>query len=617
MSIFDVPLSKLRHSPANVRTVNPDKAADKELIASIRAHGLWQNLVVRSSGDDLTYEVTAGGRRLAALQHLAEAGEIVAEGYPVPCRLEDVITPEEVGLVENLHRAELHPADKFVAFKRLADQGMTQKDIAAHFGISTNEVKKHLKLAGVHPDIVQAFRAGKLSLEAVMAYTLADDQERQLQVFKAGGMDAVSPWAIRRKLTIDAVEADSGIAKFVGLAAYKKAGGTVTQDLFQNGRYLHDVALLERLAEEKLEAEAQKLRDEGYGWVTATTDNFHPDMNLPQAGGRYEEPEEFLERMRAAEAELERLDHMDPDEEGFNIEAFDAAQEKVDELEDERERYWVAESELSDLGAVVRIGWDGALHINKGLQRPGHRQASAENGAGSTAASMAGSGKEDTGTPASLLADLMHYRMEAVRFSLMEDFPTADRLLRFTICKLVLSNHPWDAPLQLRTDWKANMVQQMLPCQATEELNRWRSEFDTGWLTKKTVDEQFAAFDQLLEEEQMAQVAYAVGHIMQPGDFADVARTLSGMLNERAPIEMRRAWTPDGETYFKRLKKDRLLEIGRELFGDEWHAEHKSWKKGPLVEHLEQQFRDADLGSPLRTWLPPEMYEGLCKELQP
>ena len=45
-SVVNIPFNKLVRSPKNVRVVNPDISADRELIANIRANGVLQNLVV-------------------------------------------------------------------------------------------------------------------------------------------------------------------------------------------------------------------------------------------------------------------------------------------------------------------------------------------------------------------------------------------------------------------------------------------------------------------------------------------------------------------------------------------------------------------------------------------
>jgi hypothetical protein len=68
-AIRKIPLNKLILSPANVRKTPASAAEDAELKASLKASGLKQNLVVHASADDKgVYAVTAGGRRLKALQ---------------------------------------------------------------------------------------------------------------------------------------------------------------------------------------------------------------------------------------------------------------------------------------------------------------------------------------------------------------------------------------------------------------------------------------------------------------------------------------------------------------------------------------------------------------------
>ena len=50
--IREIPLSRLALAPENVRRTPPDAAADAELRASIAAHGLLENLVVRPDATD-------------------------------------------------------------------------------------------------------------------------------------------------------------------------------------------------------------------------------------------------------------------------------------------------------------------------------------------------------------------------------------------------------------------------------------------------------------------------------------------------------------------------------------------------------------------------------------
>ena len=69
-----IPLRLLRQDDANVRGNASDPAmtqADAELVASIKAHGLLENLVVTPRTKTL-FGVAAGARRLRALQELVQ-----------------------------------------------------------------------------------------------------------------------------------------------------------------------------------------------------------------------------------------------------------------------------------------------------------------------------------------------------------------------------------------------------------------------------------------------------------------------------------------------------------------------------------------------------------------
>ena len=58
-------------------------------------------------------------------------------------------------------------------------------------------------------------------------------------------------------LTENTVRASDRRAQFIGLDAYERAGGAVMRDLFEHddGGWLQDVPLLDRLVTEKLKAE--------------------------------------------------------------------------------------------------------------------------------------------------------------------------------------------------------------------------------------------------------------------------------------------------------------------------------------------------------------------------
>src|ERR1700733_13459810 len=141
-----IPPDKLYPSPANARKTGT-KDGIEALAESIHVHGLLNNLVVQPGGEKGTFSVLAGGRRLAALNHLAKAKKLETD-YAVPCNVIEIegdISSEEISLAENEMRQAMHPADQFEAFRKLADEGQGPDTIAAKFGVTPRVVEQRLK----------------------------------------------------------------------------------------------------------------------------------------------------------------------------------------------------------------------------------------------------------------------------------------------------------------------------------------------------------------------------------------------------------------------------------------------------------------------------------------
>ncbi|MVF25095.1 DNA-binding protein, partial [Methylocaldum sp. BRCS4] len=105
-------------------------------------------------------------------------------------------------------------------------------------------------------------------------FTVNPDHERQEQVWEAIQRSYnKEAYQIRRLLTEGAVRASDKRAQYVG-EDYLAAGGPIMRDLFQSddGGWLQDVPLLERLVAEKLARDAQPIRAEGWKWVETAID---------------------------------------------------------------------------------------------------------------------------------------------------------------------------------------------------------------------------------------------------------------------------------------------------------------------------------------------------------
>ncbi len=320
----NIPLEHLTLSAANVRKAGADPEDDKELQASILSLGVLESLLVVPGGDD-TFAVVAGGRRLAALQRLAEAGEIRA-GYVAPCRVyTGDADPAEMSLHENEKRAPMHPADQYEAYARLRAKGMTAAEIASRAGVSERQVTKLMRLGTVAPELLAAYRNDEMDLQTLMAFTVTDDRQAQLDVWaKARGGGGTWPEHIRQQLTEGAVIGSSGLASFVGLEAYEKAGGRVQHDLFSRfddeSVYLLDRGLLVKLAEAALKKTADRLAKR-WKWVEIQIDpdwdRIHTLHRLRgEPGAATEAERKHLDKLADEMQDIADNPPMDPAEQG-------------------------------------------------------------------------------------------------------------------------------------------------------------------------------------------------------------------------------------------------------------------------------------------------------------
>ena len=218
-----VPLDSLIKSPLNVRTVPYSAESVSELADSIKGVGLLQNLVVHALPGD-RYGVAAGGRRLAALNMLAER-DIIPADWPVRVK----IIPQELAtaasMTENGHRRDMHPAEQIAGFRAMAQEGKTPAHIGDLLGYSPRHVQRMLKLADLAPVILDALAEDRITTEHCQALALENDTARQVQVFEAacqsgwGGKPEVQ--TIRRLVTESEVAvAGNSKFRFVGADAF-------------------------------------------------------------------------------------------------------------------------------------------------------------------------------------------------------------------------------------------------------------------------------------------------------------------------------------------------------------------------------------------------------------
>jgi ParB family chromosome partitioning protein len=375
----DIPFNRLLLSQANVRRIKAGVSIE-ELAEDVARRTLLQSLTVRpvldnDGAETGMFEVPAGGRRYRALELLVKQKRL-ARTAPIPCVVRTEGIAEEDSLAENVQRAPLHPLDQFRAFIALREKGMSEEEIAAAFFVGVQVVKQRLKLASVSPKLLDIYAEDGMTLDQLMAFTVNPDHERQEQVWEALQRSYTKePYYIRRLLTEGAVRASDKRAQFVGIEAYQAAGGAIMRDLFQqdDGGWLQDPVLLDRLVAEQLEREADAVRAEGWKWVEVATDfPYGHTYGLRHISGEpvamSDEEGATSEALRAEYDKLEQA-HSDADELPEDIDQrLGEIETALAALDDRPVKY--DPEEIARAGVFVSIDGSGALRVERGYVRP-------------------------------------------------------------------------------------------------------------------------------------------------------------------------------------------------------------------------------------------------------
>ena len=604
-------------SPDNVRTISPDKAADKQLIAGIRAEGLLQNLVVRPARKKGKFEVIAGGRRYAVIGYLIKEGDF-AKDYPVDCNIRSDGSSVEASLMENLHRAAMHPADEFEAFRKLIEEGLSERDISEHFGITVKHVRQRLKLAGVAPQLVAQYRKNKMTLDDMMAFTVTDDHEKQLACWKDISRAHFGPHSIRRWLTDTAETTRSSVVKFVTVAGYKKAGGAISTDLFESETYLTDRGLLLELAETKLQNSAQPLAQEGWKWVSVSHDGEQASNGFLQLQPvAVDVPDELEAEIKVLKNTLQSIE-AEADENEWTEEMenrYDATEEALDQAEAKRADYYQYRNEdRAQAGCIITYSYNGDLMILRGLLRK-------EDAKKVPTKAGTGAGLDDDNTasvqavPQALLTDLTAYRQQIVKAALAGNTAVASDVLLYTLCSQVISEPGWraDRLLDARFDKveSTTTLDDIQAMEASQTLAKCHNGLNTQWLSIEDTAARFTALRALSAKEKKALLAYCVAETLTVSLSDGPAASGAGeQVVADLGIEFHKHWRPTGENYFKRLRIPALLQLGDGWFGDGWGEKHAKAKKSVLVENHDAFFNGAADGveaehiSTRDTWLP-------------
>jgi ParB family chromosome partitioning protein len=642
----DIPFNKLVLSQSNVRRIKAGVSIE-ELAEDIARRTLLQSITVRPVIDEGgaetgMFEIPAGGRRYRALELLVKQKRL-ARNAPIPCVIRLEGTAEEDSLAENIQRAPLHPLDQFRAFLTLREKGQSEEEIAAAFFVSVAVVKQRLRLASVSPALLDTYAEDGMALDQLMAFTVNPDHERQEQVWEAIQRSYTKEaYQIRRLLTEGAVRASDKRAQYVG-EGYLGAGGPIMRDLFQSddGGWLQDVALLERLVAEKLARDAEPIRSEGWKWVETAIDfpYGHTYGLRHLQGERQPLSEEEAATRESLRLEAEQLEtaYSDADEIPEDVDARLGEIETALEAMEDRPVIFAPE-DIARAGVFVSIDGSGRLRVERGYVRPEDEapieepEASTDEGeteepagAGSSAAAMSDGAassisdavrsapvevEEDEGLrplPDKLLTELTAWRTLALREALGDDPDIAFLAALHAICLKMFYRYGSDSCLEIEA--KNVCFGAQAPGLSDSPLAEKVDARHLDWSQQLPAEPQdlweaLTTFDMETRRRLFAHcISLTVNAVHEPWSRRPRAIAHADRLAASLTLDIAATgWTPTVDNFFGRVTKARIVEAVREAKGADAARRIEGLKKGDMAQEAEQLLADTCwVPEPLRT----------------
>ena len=599
-TVRTVPLHALHLSPLNPRQ---DHDADdiSALAESIKINGIMQNLNVFEGHEGLG--VVAGGRRLRALQLLAQAGDLGTaddpsqlidfDAIPVNVTSDEMMARSWAG-AEGATQRPLHPAEEIRAYAAMADQGSTPDRIAAAFGQTRAHVMRRLKLASLSIEALDALRRNLIPLDVAQVLTMIDAPDRQHDALMLATDRNYNSGQLRRQLMEGNVPSDDRRVVFIGLDLYRAEGGTLDEDLFTDQSRLHNADLVHSLFHAKLTKAAEDLQtNAGVARVVPIFDSYVSYQHLDGMQQLYRTPVDLPE---ADQARYEALC-----EKGNEVEFIEAEEAEFEALEKRMEGDFDAE-EYATATLFVCVDRHGKIEVSApNLARGQRANTGADDGAGAVAAKPP---LTQTG-----IADLRTIQRAAFQTEMLKHPELALDLLAF---QLTHDPYSYSGPFNV------TVTDQNAPPSSVDNVHldqRLKSGIsDIGG----DVEAAFRTFQEQGKKHRNTVLTQALVRTMNQPFGSPINLALMTKLG----VSPRSIWTPTSENFFKACRSELLDSIWRKLViqedeGDSEMQRFAKLKVGEKRSELEALFNDAstqeallltrDQIAAIDAWLPDEI----------
>lgn len=636
MSTTTIPLNQLIRSPKNVRKTDLDKGI-QELAKNIECVGLIHNLTVYPGKADGKFEVAAGDRRLRAMQLLVKQKLLPAD-HPVECKVVTEHAAEDLSISENQLREQMHPVDQLEAFVERVNAGDDIADVANRFGVTEAFVKQRMKLYNVAPQLLEACRAGDMSLAQLQAFSVTDDHARQVELWEEI-KDLPNEWQtdpdeIKSTLLEEAVSARDYRLTFVGKAAYQKAGGALLKpDLFaegdQDGEIISDTDLLDRLVMEKLQRQANKLKkSEGLAFVDVFTGNSHFSPGVGDYSAyakastyRLEPTAEQAAAIKELEQKIEELcKQQDAAQDAENDELFDSLCEQEREVQDQLDPIYDSlrlehhPDEVEHIGAIICLhSYSTKPAVYRNIIYRQHRAKSQGNNGSADFNSSGGDEQPKTKYSEKLLRDMSAHKTAILRSAIVGLGGSA---LITLIYDMLVDQYGdqlgvYNRCLTMSKDWKHSYVQvESSASKLFDEKERQLIEPISAMMKglDDDADDHQALYDyiagmnlgsqlELLSLLVANRVDLVSGNINAPGHSEIlVSRYLSDE-------QIAKHWRPYRDTFLGSVSKPVIMDALAEACGQDEADKLATMKKGEAIDHAEPLLVESN-------WLPAPMRAG-------
>ena len=177
-TLYNIPIERIHPHPMNPRKSMGDL---QELIDSVKANGILQNLSVVQNEDGQGFTVVIGHRRLAAA---AAAGL-----HTVPCAIVEMDEAAQIRtmLMENIQRNDLTMSEQAQGFQMMLDLGESIEDIARASGFSEATVRRRVKLMVLDAEKLKKAEERGATLAEYMELDKIKSVDRKNKVLDAVG----------------------------------------------------------------------------------------------------------------------------------------------------------------------------------------------------------------------------------------------------------------------------------------------------------------------------------------------------------------------------------------------------------------------------------------------